>query len=110
MGMSPAVTPTDAASRLERRERGVERVINLVPYVALVLSAALSWAMTAFWADAAQAPLLGTLALSALTAAWMLWFVRLHPAWEQRRFLMGVYFFGLIAMIAVLVIRAPIYG
>ena len=40
--MSQAVTPIDAGSRLERRERGVERVVNLVPYVGLVLSAMLS--------------------------------------------------------------------
>ena len=108
--MSQAVTPIDAGSRLERRERGVERVVNLVPYVGLVLSAMLSWAMATFWPDAPQAPLPGTFALAALTAAWMLWFVTLHPAWEHRTVLMRVYFLGLIAMIGLLVVRAPIYG
>src|SRR5690349_11864954 len=108
--MSQAVTPIDAGSRLERRERGVERVVNLVPYVGLVLSAMLSWAMATFWPDAPQAPLPGTFALAALTGAWMLWFVTLHPTWEHRTVLMHVYFLGLIAMIGLLVVRAPIYG
>jgi signal transduction histidine kinase len=92
---------------LDSWERRVERLINLVPYVALVVSAALTWGASSFWP---QASLPVTLALSAFAAAWMLWFVTLHPAWEERPVLMGVYFFVLIAVLAVLVIRAPLYG
>jgi signal transduction histidine kinase len=94
-------------ARLDSWERRGERLINLVPYVALVVSAALTWAVSSVWP---QASLPTTLALSAFAGAWMLWFVTLHPAWESRRVLMGVYFFVLLAVIAVLVIRAPLYG
>jgi signal transduction histidine kinase len=75
--------------------------------VALVVSVILTWAVASFWP---QAPLPGTLALSAFAAAWMLWNVTLHPSWERRRVLMGVYFLVLLAVIAVLVIRAPLFG
>jgi signal transduction histidine kinase len=96
---------TDA--RLDSWERRVERLINLVPYVALVVSAALTWGLSSV---VPQAPLPVTLTLSAFAGAWMLWFVTLHPAWQTRRVLMGFYFFVLIALIAALVIRAPVYG
>lgn len=50
------------------------------------------------------------LALSAVAAAWILWMVTLHPAWVERRGLMAVFFVGLLALMAALVIRQPLYG
>jgi signal transduction histidine kinase len=40
----------------------------------------------------------------------MLWMVTLHPAWRGRPRIMGVYFAGLIVLMAALVAHAPWYG
>ncbi|HKE82069.1 MAG TPA: sensor histidine kinase [Solirubrobacteraceae bacterium] len=48
--------------------------------------------------------------LSVVTALWMLWWERLHPAWRERSGLMAVYFVGLVALMAALVSLAPWYG
>src|SRR5262245_32919958 len=53
---------------------------------------------------------LGTLGVAALTAGWMLWWVTLHPAWQRRRGLMGLYCAGLLVLIGVLVTRSPWFG
>lgn len=49
-------------------------------------------------------------ALAAAAAAWMLWMVTLHPAWRERPRLMALYFIVLVALMAVMVIRAPWFG
>jgi signal transduction histidine kinase len=48
--------------------------------------------------------------VSALIAAWMLWMFTLHPAWRDRPRVMGLFFTGLLVMVAALVISAPWYG
>jgi signal transduction histidine kinase len=53
---------------------------------------------------------LGTLAIAAAAAGWMLWMVTLHPAWTTRPGLMGGYYVGLVAFSAVLVLRSPLFG
>jgi signal transduction histidine kinase len=50
------------------------------------------------------------LGLSAVTALWMLWWTTLHPAWQDRQWLMRLYFAGLIVLMAALVLLAPWYG
>jgi signal transduction histidine kinase len=52
----------------------------------------------------------GDYAVSALAAAWMLWMFTLHPAWRDRPGVMGLFFTGLVVMLALLVISAPWYG
>jgi signal transduction histidine kinase len=52
----------------------------------------------------------GDYAVSALAAAWMLWMFTLHPAWRDRPGIMGLFFVGLVVMLAALVISAPWYG
>lgn len=98
---------TDTTGSLDGWERRLDGVIRIVPYVALVVSAALAWLAARYWPGPSLPP---TLALSALAAAWMLWFVTLHPGWAARRGLMAVYYVGLLALIAVLVLRSPVYG
>ena len=39
--------------------------------------------------------------------AWITWMVILHPGWAERPWLMGIFFVGLIAFIAVLTVRSP---
>jgi len=50
------------------------------------------------------------LGLCALAAVWMLWMFTLHPAWRVRPRVMGVFFTGFVAIMAVLVIRDPWFG
>jgi signal transduction histidine kinase len=51
-----------------------------------------------------------TLGVAALTGAWMLVGFTVRPAWRERPPWMAVFFAVLVALMAVLVIRAPIYG
>lgn len=51
-----------------------------------------------------------TLVLAGTAAGWMLWFVTLHPAWAQRRRLMGCYIIGLLVVIGLLMARSPWFG
>ncbi|MEU4419773.1 histidine kinase [Actinoplanes sp. NPDC024001] len=46
----------------------------------------------------------------ALTAAWVLWWVTLHPHWDQRPRLMLVFFVGLLACNALLIWSSPLFG
>jgi signal transduction histidine kinase len=49
-------------------------------------------------------------ALSAVTALWLLWWETLHPQWRERPRLMAIEFAGLMVLMAALVILAPWYG
>jgi len=95
------------AGRLDDWERRMDRVVRVVPYVALAVSTVLAWVAAPHLPGP---PLPGTLALAGLAAAWMLWMVTLHPDWAERRALMAVYFVGLIALIAALIARSPLFG
>jgi len=81
-------------------------VLTVLPYLLLGFCAGLTVVI--------KGPRSGSLridlALSALTAAWMLFMFTLHPAWRDRRRIMAVFIAGLIVLIAVLVIRDPWYG
>ncbi len=48
-----------------------------------------------------------TAALAALTAAWVAWWVPLHPDWAANRVLMSVYYLGFLVFSALLVARSP---
>ncbi len=56
------------------------------------------------------AALLIDLALAAAAAAWMLWLYTLHPAWRERQELVSLFLAGLIALMAVMVLRDPYFG
>jgi signal transduction histidine kinase len=77
-------------------------VVTVVPYLLLAFCALLTLAIKG------AAP--GTFGLTALAAAWMLWMFTLHPSWRDRPRVMGVFFAGLVLILAILVIRAPWYG
>jgi signal transduction histidine kinase len=82
-------------------------VVNVVPYVALVVATGLAWIASAFLVRSSVPVMLG---LSGFAALWMLWFVTLHPSWRENRALMGMYFVVLLATIAALVLLNPLYG
>ena len=82
--------------RYERLERFLPFLLLAVPLVPYVLS---------------QSPTAGAFGITAGVAvaagAWITWMINLHPRWTERRWLMRVYFTGLLAFIAVLTIRSP---
>jgi signal transduction histidine kinase len=51
--------------------------------------------------------LLITIGLAALTAVWITWMMFLEPSWTQHRWLVAVYFVGLIGLAWVLTARSP---
>jgi signal transduction histidine kinase len=79
--------------------------IPLVNAVSYTLLAALAGFRAA---SASGDTLLIDLALCALAAAWMLGALR--PSWRERPVIMGVFFTGLVAVTAVLVVRDPWFG
>ena len=82
--------------RYERLERFLPLLLLAVPLVPYVLS---------------QSPTAGAFGITAGVAvaagAWITWMIHLHPRWTEHRWLMRVYFTGLLAFIAMLTIRSP---
>jgi signal transduction histidine kinase len=93
-------------SRLEIWERRERPALVALPYVMLVFTAVL----TAFIRHSAGESWWIDQALCGMTASWMLWMHTLHPAWRRRLPVMAVFFAGLVALMAVLVIRDPWFG
>jgi signal transduction histidine kinase len=92
-------------ARLEAWERLEAPALAALPYIMLVAASALEIVLSAGLRGT-----LITLGLAALTAAWLLWGFTLHPTWRERPRRMGMVFTVLIILMAVLVVRAPIYG
>jgi signal transduction histidine kinase len=107
MGMSwrKPETGRDATARLEAWERREAPAMAALPYVMLVAASIL----TVVLSTGRQATLI-TLAVAALAGAWLAWGFTFHPAWRERPRWMAVFFTVLIALMAVLVIRSPIFG
>ncbi|WP_157254083.1 sensor histidine kinase [Nonomuraea typhae] len=81
-------------------------LVTAVPYTLLAGLAG----YLVFGRSAPGAVLLVDLGLCALAAAWMLLMFTLRPAWHDRPLIMGVFFAGLLAVTAVLVVREPAFG
>jgi signal transduction histidine kinase len=94
-------------SRIEQWEGREERVLGILPYILLGLCVL---ATPLIQSPDLHAPVGVVVALSAATAAWMLWWTTLHPAWRERSGLMRAHFVGLVALMAALVVLAPWYG
>ncbi|WP_405429322.1 sensor histidine kinase [Micromonospora sp. NBC_00617] len=101
--MVSTVEQVDRLAAWEAREAGLHR---LVPYLGLAVGMLLT--------TAAPAPeglsFVPHLFVAAATAAWVAWFVTLHPGWATRRVLMAVYYVGLLTFSAILVLDSPWYG
>jgi signal transduction histidine kinase len=93
-------------SRLEAWERREQPLISLVPWLGLVLSVVLAATLDSGSARA----LLVDLSLAVLAAVWMLWFFTLHPAWTERPPVLALSVAGLLLLMAVMVLRNPIFG
>jgi signal transduction histidine kinase len=81
-------------------------MLTVVPYALLMILAA----VTVVEKRGTGGSLLIDLALCATAAAWMLWMITLHPAWRERTGLMAVFLAGLVAIMAILVVRDPWFG
>src|ERR1700737_4835917 len=93
-------------SRLDAWERRGRPMVALVPWLGLAGSVV---CVAAIDSGSARA-LLVDLALAVLAAAWMLWFFTLHPAWKDRTPLLTLSVAGLLVLMAVMVLRNPIFG
>lgn len=100
MTMSPQDTWLDTWERHE------ERMYATLPYCLL----AVSMILTVLVGGGSGMALLVDLALAGLAAAWMLWMVTLHPTRVERPRRMAFSFAVLVAMMAILVLRAPWFG
>ena len=93
-------TPDSGFESLELR---FERVQRFAPYLLLTFPL-IPYVLS-------QNPSAGavgiTVGVAVAAGAWITWWISLQPAWADRRWLMGIYFTGLIGFIAVLTIRNP---
>ena len=92
-----------APGSLDASERRLEIWLRAVPFALLIMSM-IPYVIT-------QHPSPGdvgrTLAVVAVTAVWVAWWVPLHPQWAANRVLMSVYYLGFLALSALLVARSP---
>jgi DNA-binding CsgD family transcriptional regulator len=95
------VRPPD--SSLESLEQRYDSLLRLLPFLLLTVP------LLPYFLS--QRPTAGAFAITVGVAvaagAWITWMVILHPGWAERPWLMGVFFVGLIAFIAVLTVRSP---
>ncbi len=90
-------------SSLESMEQRYDSLLRLLPFLLLTVPL-----LPYFLAQSPTAGAFGITAGVAVAAgAWITWMVILHPGWAERPWLMGVFFVGLIAFIAVLTVRSP---
>lgn len=92
-----------AADTHRRRE---DLFFEILPFGLLVLSAAVSAAI--LWEE--HSTLVAVVALSAAAAAWVAWWMPLHPAWRERPWPMAVFVAGYLGLLAALVSLAPWFG
>jgi signal transduction histidine kinase len=97
------LTVAEAPVGWERREAIMLRVI---PYCALVVSIVL----VTIEEHGSWPHLAGTLGITVVAAAWMLFMVTLGPDRTRRPWSAVVYYLGLTALSATLVYRSPLYG
>ncbi|WP_203915687.1 sensor histidine kinase [Rugosimonospora africana] len=92
---------------LDGWERRLDSGVKWVPYVALGVSLVLAILTDAFLPGP---PIALTVVLTLVAAAWIFFWVNLHPAWSERRVLMGIYFVVLLGLIAALIACSPVFG
>jgi len=96
-------TPDSGFESLDQRFESLMRlapyallIVPLVPYVLSMSPSAGAFGITA--------------GIAAAAGAWVLVLVTLHPGWDTRRWLMRLYFAGIVVFIALLTARTPWYG
>jgi signal transduction histidine kinase len=82
------------------------RVLDVLPYAALVFCVLLSFSV----GSPGRPAQLAGLVLSGLAAAWMLWMYTLHPAWRNRPRMMALFITVLLVIGALLVVDNTVFG
>jgi signal transduction histidine kinase len=97
------VTVRTPDSSLESLERRYDSLLRLLPFLLLTVPL-----LPYFLSQRPTAGAFGiTVGVAVAAGAWITWMVILHPGWAERPWLMGVFFVGLIAFVAVLTVRSP---
>ncbi|WP_193105381.1 sensor histidine kinase [Brachybacterium sp. FME24] len=97
----------ELGEELDRWERREHAVIMALPFLLLAVSTLITLLQAVREAPVHVPAVLG---LTVATAIWVFWFITLHPRWHRSGPLMGLYYAGLMALAAGLVVLAPWYG
>ena len=90
-------------SGIESMEQRYDTLLRLLPFLLLTVPL-----LPYFLSQRPTAGAFGiTVGVAVAAGAWITWMVILHPGWAKRPWLMGIFFVGLVAFIAVLTIRSP---
>ena len=83
-------------------DKRLQVIGRIAPNALLVISTSLAVLTGGGWGSTRI-----TLGLAVIAAVWTGWWVGLHPAWAQRRGLMGLYYAGFFLLALVLIARSP---
>ncbi|WP_433826261.1 sensor histidine kinase [Actinoplanes sp. CA-015351] len=97
-----------AAAEQEGSERAREAWRTWLPYGTLAISTALVLAVGPDFVD--KPPGWVILSVSVTVAAWIAFWITMHPQWEKRRGLMLIFLAGMIGFYALLVWMHPLFG
>jgi hypothetical protein len=91
----------------DRWERKASAVLMVLPYPLLAVSVVFTL-LQPLWDAPVHFP--AVLGFSAVLTAWVAWFHTAHPEWHDHDRLMGLYYAGLVAITACLVLLTPWFG
>jgi len=94
---------------LTKWERVEAPVLAILPYIMLVFASVLT-IVVGGPGLVTHAQTLITLGIAAMAGAWMAWGFTFHPTWRLNTRWMSLFFTVLVIFMAVLVIRAPLFG
>jgi signal transduction histidine kinase len=97
------VTVRTPDSGLEALEQRYEKLVRVLPY-ALLGVPLIPYAISQ---NPTIEAFLITLGLAALAAAWITWMNVVHPSWTRHRWLVVMYFVGLVVFVWLLTVRSP---
>jgi signal transduction histidine kinase len=92
----------------DRWERKETAVLKVLPYSLLAVSVVMTLLLQPLWNGELHLP--EVLGLSVLLTAWVMWFHTFHPESHRNGPLMGLYYTGLVALTACLVLLTPWFG
>jgi signal transduction histidine kinase len=94
----------ELSEEFDRWDRKETAVLKVLPYPLLLVSVVLTLLQPLWHAEVSLPVVLG---LSALLTGWVMWFHTLHPESHRNGTLMGLYYAGLVALTACLVLLTP---
>lgn len=98
---------SSAVTKLETWRQRISRWMMIVPYAALFAATVLALIAGAF---VPRVPAVILVPIAALAGGWILYWVTLHPQWENDRRRMLIFFAGLVVLIYALVLCSSLFG